>query len=139
MLCVLSGDPHPGRSILKMTESLAAEDLSSIHGSQKVATIRGYDTSSEPSPVLLQHLGSAHLQPGASAMPSSQGHYDIGPLSPTDSTPRIADALRPGSGARSTPSPTQISALMMHNPKRAYRQRRKDPSCDACRERKVKV
>jgi hypothetical protein len=62
-------------------------------------------------------------------------------VSPREGQNMMADGLRPAAMGSNTPSPGQMSAhmMMMQNPKRAYRQRRKDPSCDACRERKVKV
>ena len=97
-----------------------------------------------PSTVQFTHFYSQHSRPGLSPLGSASmlpfnPHRDMGSLSPQETNSYLGDNLRASGGASGTPSPAQISAMMMHNPKRAYRQRRKDPSCDACRERKVKV
>jgi len=71
--------------------------------------------------------------------PFNYPSHDVGSVSPNEHLGISADPFRHGGTGSGAPSPGHISAMLMHNPKRAYRQRRKDPSCDACRERKVKV
>ncbi|OCT50869.1 C6 transcription factor [Cladophialophora carrionii] len=121
-----------------MTESLSSKESPPTSASGMWASAHELDRASHPSSASAQHLGPGIFSAEPAAMSSYYSPHDMGPLSPNEGISRLGENLRPSSGAQSTPSPSQISAVMMHNPKRAYRQRRKDPSCDACRERKVK-
>lgn len=78
------------------------------------------------------------IDPDANAMPVFPGH-DFGSVSPVESGSLPAEYYRSSQSSGMAIHAEHLSPAMMHNPKRAYRQRRKDPSCDACRERKVKV
>ncbi|KIW46103.1 uncharacterized protein PV06_01794 [Exophiala oligosperma] len=116
----------------------SVKDSPSVASSASPMSVQDQSQQPHSVPSFPPHARSGLSPQEPSTMSSFYPSHDLGSASPHDSLSHLGESLRAGGIGSGTPSPAQISAMMMHNPKRAYRQRRKDPSCDACRERKVK-
>jgi len=135
-----------------------------IHQSHSVASVESLVSPNAPSHTLIppsSNLFSA-TQPSRSLPPPAPTHasqnsqqppatysgapynhrYGNPSTSPSTTGSAFQEPVGPSEVPMSAPimSPSQLTASSLNTRQhRAYRQRRKDPSCDACRERKVKV
>lgn len=128
-------------------DSISVASSASPHSQSSLPSTMGMPSGGLNAPTMEDRMEGTHIQQlamssGQASIPGSYSRsFDQGVQIPSPAFEAYPAHLRtsiPGHGVPSVAHGHGSTAALQAQ-KRAYRQRRKDPSCDACRERKVKV